>query len=81
MMALYTTGGRSDLAGHGTESGIRLAANGQRPVILLLWSMPMAGLRCLWLAMTRSFTTGGKKSLEADGIRTDIVENLYGIKT
>jgi hypothetical protein len=40
----------------------------------------MAGLRCLWLAMTRSFTTGGKKPLEEDGIRTDIVENLYGIR-
>jgi hypothetical protein len=31
--------------------------------------------------MTRSFTTGGKKTLEADGIRTDIVKNLYGTKT
>ena len=43
---------------------------------LLLWSMPMAGLRCLWLAMTRSFTTGGKKVLEENGIRTKFVENL-----
>jgi hypothetical protein len=27
-------------------------------------------LRCLWLATTRSYTTGGKKALEADGIIT-----------
>ena len=80
MMALSTTGGRSGLAGHGTESGSRLAVNGQRPVTLLLWSMPMAGLRCLWLATTRSFTTGGRRGLEANGIRTRFVENLYDLK-
>jgi hypothetical protein len=79
-MALSITGGKSGLAGHGTESGNRLAVNGQRPVILLLWSMPMAGSRCLWLAMTRSFITGGKKALEANGIRTRFVENLSEIK-
>jgi hypothetical protein len=80
MMALSITGGRSGLAGHGTESGSRLAANGRRPVILLLWSMPMAGLRFLWLATTRSFTTGGRSGLEANGIKTGFVENLYDLK-
>ena len=30
--------------------------------------------------MTRIFTTGGKKALEANGIRTRLVENLCEIK-
>jgi hypothetical protein len=40
----------------------------------------MAGLRCLWLAMTRSFTTGGRSDLEANGIRTRFIESLYDLK-
>ncbi len=80
MMALSITGGRSDLAAHGTENGSRLAVNGLMQVILLLWLMPMAGLRCLWLAMTRSFTTGGRSDLAAHGIRTRFIESLYDLK-
>ena len=30
--------------------------------------------------MTRSFTTGGRSDLEANGIRTRFIESLYDLK-